>query len=135
MKKIILSALFVSSFIYADLSVEQIQKMVLKIHEKRDGIKLETLDSTKEPFVHIEVENNESTYVAPEKQGVELALHAIMNNKAYINDAWYNLDESVLGYTLKYIGKKGVVLRNDSHIKKLFLHEKKENYISIEEKE
>ena len=135
MKKLILFACLGSVSTYADLSVEQIQKMVLKIHEKREGIQLQALESTKEPFVHIEVENNESTYVTPEKQDVELALHAILNNKAYINDGWYGVDDTVVGYTLKYIGKSGVVLRNESHIKKLFLHEKKENYISIEEKD
>ena len=135
MKKIIVSLSLLSTWIFADLSVSQIQSMVMKIHEKRDGIKLQALDDTKEPFVHITVEDNTTKYVAPEKEEVELSLHAILNNKAYINDGWYKVDDAVMGYKLKYIGKKGVVLRSDTHIKKLFLHEKRENYISIEEKE
>jgi hypothetical protein len=135
MKKIILSITILSTIMYADLTVQQIQKMVLKIHEKRDGIKIEALEDTREPFVHLEIEDNASTYVAPDKEQVKLSLHAILNNRAYINDKWVTLDESVMGYNLKYIGKKGVVLRNENDIKKLFLREKKENYISIEEKE
>jgi len=49
----------------------------------------------------------------------------------------YSLEQSILIQykEFKYIGKKGVVLRNENDIKKLFLREKKENYISIEEKE
>ena len=135
MKKIILFLTLSATLTFADLSVDQIRKMVMKIHEKRDGVQLETLESTKEPFVHIKVEDNTTTYEAPAKQEVVLSLHAIMNDKAYINDAWYKVNDVVLGYILKYIGNRGVVLRNDSHIKKLFLHENKENYISIEEKE
>jgi hypothetical protein len=38
----------------------------------------------------------------------------------------------IMGYTLKHIGKRGVVLRNGNHIKKLFLHEDRENFITIE---
>ena len=135
MKKILLPLSLISTYLFADLSVDQIQRMVMKIHEKRDGIELQKLDDTKEPFVHIQVEDNTTKYVAPEKDEIEISLHAILNNKAYINDSWYKLNESVMGYQLKYIGKRGVVLRNDTHIKKLFLHENKENYISIEEKE
>lgn len=135
MKKILLSISLLFTGIHADLSVKQIQKMVLKIHEKRDGIGLDKLENTKEPFVHLEVENNETTYVVPEKISVKLSLHAILNDKAYINSSWIAIDESVMGYELKYIGKKGVVLRNENDIKKLFLREKQTNYISIEEKE
>ena len=135
MKKIIFLTIVLMGVCYADLTVQQIQKMVLRIHEKRDGIKLEALEETREPFVRLEVENNETTYVVPDKEQVKLSLHAILNNKAFINDIWVALDESVMGYKLKYIGKKGVVLRNETDIKKLFLREKKENYISIEKKE
>ena len=135
MKKIIFLTIVLMGVCYADLTVQQIQKMVLRIHEKRDGIKLEALEETREPFVRLEVENNETTYVVPDKEQVKLSLHAILNNKAFINDIWVALDESVMGYKLKYIGKKGVVLRNEADIKKLFLREKKENYISIEKKE
>jgi len=33
---------------------------------------------------------------------------------------------------LKYIGKRGVVLRNGNQIKKLFLHDNKNDFIKIE---
>lgn len=135
MKKIILVVSVVLNGSYADLSVNQIEKMVLKIHEKRVGIGLARLENTKEPFIHIEVEHNESTSTTPEKKDKELSLHAILNNKVYINNGWYGLDDIIDGYTLKYIGKNGVVLRSKKRIKKLFLHEKKENYISIGKKD
>ena len=122
--------------VYADLSVEQIRDMVTKIHEKREGIKLETLENTKEPFVRLQEENNITTFVIPVNAGeTKLSLHAILNGKAYINDAWKRVDETIGGYTVKYIGKKGVVLRNKNQIKKLFIHKKRENFIMIEGRE
>jgi len=135
MKKIVYSIGLVSLVAYGDLSVAQITKMVTQIHQEREGVKLETLQTTKEPFVRREEKNDVTTFVIPEKtDDVKLMLHAILNGKAYINDRWYGLEEQVLGYTVKYIGKEGVVLRNENSIKKLFLYQERENIIKIEER-
>ena len=136
MKKIVLALLALSVFVNADLSVKQIQAMVSKIHEKRSGVELETLNTTKEPFVHVKSDDNGSRLLIPTVKSVEdkLILHAIVNGKAYINDAWLNLDDKILGYDLKFIGKRGVVLRNENHIKKLFLRKKRDSFIKLEER-
>ena len=134
MKKILLLLLPCTVFLNADLSVEQIQKMVVSIHEKREGVKLETLDTTVSPFVRLEAESNGTTFSTSVKEEEKLALHAIVNGKAYLNDAWYNLNDTIMGYTLKFVGKSGVVLRNENHIKKLFLHEQRDNFIKLEER-
>jgi len=118
----------------ADLSVKQIEHMVQKIHEKRQGVKLDTLEDTAEPFVRKQEENNVTSYIIPikvEVEKVKLILHAIVNGKAFINDKWLNPEDNIMGYTLKHIGNRGVVLRNGNHIKKLFLHKKRDNYIHI----
>ena len=135
MKKIILLLISVTVYLSADLSVEQIEKMVYGIHEKREGVKLETLNDTKEPFII--GENNETFIEAvktEKKKDAKLVLHSIVNGKAYINDSWTSLDDSILGYTLKFIGKRGVVLRNGNHIKKLYLRKKRDNFIKLEER-
>ncbi|WP_294951524.1 hypothetical protein [Sulfurovum sp.] len=133
MKKLLLiPGLFVLS-LNANLSVDQMQNMIVKIHEKRKGVDLATLDQTKEPFVVRQKEGNLTIFAAPIKiqEEVKLSLHAIMNGKAYINDSWKSVGDKILGYTLKYIGKRGVVLKNGNQIKKLFLHENKDNFIKI----
>lgn len=135
MKKIFLLLLPLTVFLNADLSVEQIQKMVIQIHEKREGVKLATLENTKDPFIRLEqAENNVTILSTGETQEAKLALHAIVNGKAYINDAWSSIDDVIMGYTVKFIGAKGVVLRNGNHIKKLFLHEERDNFIKLEER-
>jgi len=133
MKNILLIVSLLTVSLYADLSVEQIESMVQKIHEKRVGIDLDILESTKNPFVVMEEEDNVTTFVIPKEiEEVKISLHAIIGGKAYINDGWKDINDTVMGYTLKYVGKRGVVLRNGNHIKKLFLHEKKNDFITIE---
>ena len=124
------------STIYADLSMDQIRDMVQKIHDPREGISLETLKETQEPFVRLQEENNVTTFVIPiDKKVTKIILNAILNKTAFINGKWRGIDDNISGYTLKYIGKKGVLLRNDNQIKKVFLHTKRENFITIKEGE
>jgi len=132
MKKTVLMILLLSMTLYANLSVAQIEAMIGKIHNERKGVNLETLDQTKEPFVRVEEENNVTVVVMPKATEPKMALHAIMNGRAYINESWVRPDEMVMGYTLKHVGKRGVVLRNGNHIKKLFLHKNENDIIKIE---
>jgi len=122
----------------ADLSVKQIEKMVQKIHIKREGIALKTLDQTKEPFIRIKKEENKTVVVELPSQiepDVKLTLHAIMGGKAYINNSWKKVGDVVMGYTVKYIGKRGVVLQNGTTIKKLFIGKPKEQLLILDERE
>lgn len=136
MKNIVLMVTVMVSTIYADLSMDQIRQMVQKIHDPREGISLETLKETQEPFVRLQEENNVTTFVIPiDKKVTKIILNAILNKTAFINGKWRSIDDNISGYTLKYIGKKGVVLRNDNQIKKVFLHTKRENFITIKEGE
>ncbi len=135
MKKITLLLVFLTVFLSAYLSPKQIEKMVYEIHKKRIGVGLDTLNSTKEPFII--GENNDTLVVAVkkiEKKDAKMSLHSIVNNKAYINDSWVSVDDKILGYTLKFIGKRGVVLRNANHIKKLYLRKKRDDFIKLEER-
>ena len=133
MKNILLIVLLFNVSLYADLTVSQIENMVQSIHEKRIGFNLDTLEATKNPFVQVKEENNVTVVVIPTKEvELKISLHAIMGGKAYINEGWKDLNDTVMGYTLKYVGKRGVVLRNGNHIKKLFLHDEKDNFITIE---
>ncbi len=138
MKKTLLLLGSLTVFLAADLSVDQIQNMVNKIHQKREGVRLDTLDNTKEPFVRVKESNTTTAvFVIPTKietKEAKLILHSIINNKAFINDQWRNVGDSMLGYTLEHIGNRGVVLRNDNHIKKLFLRKEREQFITLEER-
>jgi len=139
MRKIVIFGFFFSTFVFADLSVEQIRQMVTKIHEKREGIRLETLEATQEPFVRMQEENNVTTFIIPEKtfEDTKLELHGILNGKAYINNDWTKVGDTISGsgYVLKYIGRNGAVLRSGNQIKKLYLRKKRKNFIIVEGRE
>ena len=130
MKKILIFIFLWSSTTYADLSVTQIRNMVKKIHEKRVGISLSKLETTKEPFIKLLKKSKVDKYKKPKE--VKLELSAILNDKAFINGSWISVDESVEGYVLQYIGAKGVVLRKKNKIKKLLLHGERKNLITVE---
>lgn len=137
MKNILLCISSLCVILSADLSVEQIEKMVSKIHLKREGFDLKTLDRTKEPFLQLsKVDENNTGSVQPIKDLEEkLSLHAIFNGRAFINDSWKSIDDKVMGYTLKHIGKRGVVLRNGNNVKKLLLNNDKKQIIKLQERE
>ena len=119
----------------ANYSVKQIENMVLKIHNKRPGLDVSILENTFEPFV-TKVEEEESVVeevvVAPVVKNDKIELHAILGDKAYINNRWLKVHETINGYELKYIGKRGVVLQNGNDVKKLLFHDKKNNLIKLE---
>jgi len=121
---------------HADLSVSQIENMIQKIHLKREGVDLKTLEKTKEPFVRLVKEENNTTVIEiPEViDDVKMSLHGIMEKKAYVNDRWVQEGDVILGYVVKYIGKRGVVFQNGNTIRKLFLGKPKENIIIVERK-
>jgi hypothetical protein len=136
MKKIIYSLILVSPLAFANLSVPQIEKMVEKIHEKREGVKLETLQTTKEPFVRLEHTEDVVNFVIPQAvEDDEFNLHAIINGKAYINNKWYETNNTIAGYVIKSITTKSVEMTDENNkTKKLFLHKSKDNFIQIEER-
>jgi len=136
MKKSIYIFIAGTIVINANYTVKQIENMVLKIHNKRPGLDVAVLDNTFEPFVVKEViqEDKESkkTVIKPLKRDDKIELHAIFGDKAYINNRWLKVNDTINGYELKYIGKRGVVLQNGNDIKKLLFHDKKNNLIKLE---
>jgi hypothetical protein len=136
MKKITLLILSAATLTSANLSVKQIENMVIKIHQKRPGADNILLDNTHEPFAEkTPVENNiteTSTNSVQTNTKAKLKLHAIMAQKAFINDQWLDVNDTIEGYQLKYIGKRGVVLQSGNDIKTLMFNNKKDSLIKIE---
>jgi len=134
MKKIYIFSLALTIVASATLSTKQIEEMVIKIHQKRPGIDKTKLDMTKDPFNGSVSDEDSKTKTVVKKDVVSdnivLQLHAILGDKAFINNRWVKVNDKINGYELKYIGKRGVVLQNGNHIKKLLF--KKDNLIKIE---
>ncbi len=134
MKKIIILSIL-SSFLFANITLEEIDMMIDKIKKPRDGILLEALSSTPDPFKQLitplEVASTADKLLL--KKDKDFSLNAIMNGKAFIDGKWHIITDVVSDYEVMFIGKKGVVLSRERNIIKLFLKKKKKNIIQLEE--
>ena len=135
MKKILVisTTVFVYSITLCS-AADTIDMMVNKIKEPRKGIELKELSTIPDPFVAVKKDINVTEVIKPKKK-ISLVLGGIMNHTAYINGQWHKEGDEISGFILRYVGTKGVVLVDEEHIKRLFLHEKKDGIIKMEEDE
>jgi len=131
MKKIILISLFSCLVLNAgnvyDMKIDKIKK-------EREGINKEVLKNTKEPFAVVKITEKKKEMIVPDivvEEEKTFSLNAIMNKRAYINGNWQKEGDVIEGYTLKYVGNKGVVLRKDNEIKKVFLQGRAKKKLNI----
>jgi hypothetical protein len=132
MKNIIIALGFITNVVYAEISLQEIDSMIDKIKKPRDGILLEALAKTPDPFKEAVIIENNSTKSIVKKQERDFSLNAIMNNKAFINGRWQKKDDNVSDYKVIFIGNKGVVLSRERDIVKLFLQKNKNDVIKTQ---
>jgi hypothetical protein len=133
MKTYLISIGVITTVAFSSAGTEKIDKMVSQIQQPRKGVDLKELSSALDPFIAVKKDENTTEIVVPQKREEQFMLNGIVNRKAYINGKWYKEGDEVSGYILKYVGGKGVVLMDSTHIKKLFLHKKQEGLIMIKE--
>jgi hypothetical protein len=136
MKRIIILFVVISSYLVSNITLKEIDMMIDKIKKPRDGILLEALSSTPDPFKQLvsPVSDFNSTNNITLKKDKDFSLNAIMNGKAFIDGKWHIPKDIVSDYEVIFIGKKGVVLARERNIIKLFLKKKKKSIIHIEER-
>ncbi len=132
MKKIVISFVIMSTIAFSSAITDNIDDMVDKIRERRVGIDMKELSSTPDPFVMVS-KVDVTKVVAPRKKDENIELAGIVNQKAFLNGKWCKVGDEVGGYTLNYIGRKGVVLVDGKRIKKLFSNKKIKGIITIKE--
>jgi len=136
MRYTIILFLITSSYLSANITLDEIDMMIDKIKKPRDGILLEALSSTPDPFKQLvppSADSNNSNQIVLKKDK-DFSLNAIMNGKAFIDGKWHIPKDVVSDYEVIFIGKKGVVLARERNIIKLFLKKKKKSIIHIEER-
>ena len=119
------SSIIMFSSLYAELSVEQINKMVEKIQQKRETKNDIDYKNIITPFVIIKQskESNETVITTPAKK-ISFHLNAIINNSANINGKWYYLGDKLNGYTITDIQERVVKLKKEKSELELFLPKK-----------
>lgn len=133
MKRYLISIAMITTAVYSGAGTEEIDRMVDQIQKPREGIAQKELSLGSDPFIVFKRDENVTKIIVPAKAEEKLVLNGIVNDKAYINGKWYKEGDEISGYTLKYVGDKGVVLTDSRHIKRLFPHKKRESLIIIKE--
>ena len=127
MKKIFIVFAFFSAYSFGNNSgFAAIDTMVEKIKKPRKGLEVETIEKVKDPFVVAKMSEKASEIVVSEltKPIPNFSLTAIINRYAHINGAWHKEGEKIMGYELKFVGTRGVVMTYEKRIVRLFLPEK-----------
>jgi len=130
MKKIIsmVVACMLPIFIFADLSIGQMETMVEKIKEKRVS-KNNDKSAFVSPFVLIKSDSNtsETIIVEPTEKEVDVVFYlgGIVNNRAFINKKWVEVGKDIEGYRLSEIKDNMITLTKNNRIRKIFLKKSK----------
>lgn len=86
------------------------------------------LDAASLPLVHYDPFYKSQVILHSHKRRILqqnfLALSAIFNDRAFINNKFYTVGEKIQGYRIKKIYKHSVILQHGRHIKVLRLQQK-----------
>jgi len=136
MKKLLLIISLCMTALCAEATIQEIDAMVVKIQQPREGVVLGELELIPNPFIILSKKDDNSTkIVATIAKEEQFVLSGIVNDRVFINKKWYKAGDKISGYTLEYIGSRGIVLADDRHIKKIFFHEPKEGFIKTKDVE
>jgi len=116
-----------SIYSYAELSIEQINKMVEKIQQKRETKMDIDYKSVPTPFIIIKKSEDKKgkTIISTPTKPVKLHISAIINDSVNINGKWYSLGDSINEYTIIEIKDRFVKLKKRKNIVELFFPKRK----------
>ena len=121
MKNIVWIYLSINMLSEATFTNNQIREMTQYILKKRKS--KDIFENIKEPFVmNINIPKKSNIIIKPSMH--TLYLQAILNNKAFINNKWLEINDQIQGYSVLFISKKEVVLQQKSTTIRLFLKNK-----------
>ncbi len=125
MKKLALFTIATVISLNAELSMEQIDNMVMKIQQKRVSKMNIDYKVVPSPFIIIKKDSdtNDTIVTTPTKK-VSFELSAIINNSAHINGKWYKVGDSMNDYNVTEISDTEVKLQKGKSTIELFLPKK-----------
>ena len=125
-------ALFAATMLHAEITINDIDKLVSDIKQERIGLTKDAIAKAKDPFIYL---NGKYSKVLrgnrTRKRHYRFVLTAIVNDHIKINRRWYGLHSKINGFTISKVGRNYVLLsRNDEKIR-LFLKQRKSKKIKL----
>ena len=135
MKHLVLGVSLLCAPLFAELTVDKIDKMVEQIQGKRSSkvdIQFEKVASPFGTVVRSDV--NATPIIKTVEQQVSFRLSAIINDRAMINDQWVKAGDTLQGYAVETVEENRVVLKKSNRTVELFLPDpSKSNLLQISE--
>ncbi len=125
MNKKVWFTIFLVMPLYGDLSIGQMETMVEKIKAKRIGTSLEKSTEFVSPFVMIQKEKGQEIMEDPKSTEMVFTLGAIINKKAFVNQKWLEIGDTIEGYRLTEINDDSVTLVQEDRTIQVFLRKSK----------
>jgi hypothetical protein len=132
--KIVLALMLGSSFLFAELSIKNIEKMVRDIRAKRTS-KITNTSPVVSPFIVIRNDENRSvmTKLSEKIVKVDFVLGAIVNTTAFIDGSWKKVGDNVGDFQLESITDDHVVLKRKNRTITLYFRKTKNIFTTDKE--
>ena len=120
------------SLAYADITINDIDKLVNDIKEERIGLKEKEIQTAKDPFIYPNGKLGRVLHSGKaKKRKYRFFLSAIINDRVKINSKWYKLNSKIHGYRVSKVEKDHVLLTRNSERIRVFLKRSKSKKIKL----
>ncbi|GEM_PF-1210012 len=126
--------LSITALSYADITINDIDKLVNDIKMERVGLKDQEIQTAKDPFIYPNGVFKRVFYgsdTTKKKRRYRFVLSAIVNDHVKINNRWYKLNSKIKGFKVSRVGKDNVLLTRNNERIRLFLKHSKYKKIKL----
>ncbi|WP_286337206.1 hypothetical protein [Hydrogenimonas cancrithermarum] len=125
-------ALFAATILHAEITINDIDKLVNDIKQERVGLTDKEIVNAKDPFIYPNGKYAKALHGnRSKKRRYRFVLTAIVNNHVKINRRWYSLNSKVNGFTVSKVGKNYVLLTRNGERTRVFLKRQKSKKIKL----
>ena len=121
-----------AALLSAEITINDIDKLVNDIKQERIGLKDSEIRSAKDPFIYTggKIGRIISSYKTV-KRHYRFVLSAVINDRVKINGRWYKLNSKVNGFRISRVGKDHVLLTRKNERIRVFLKRSKSKKIKL----
>ena len=121
-----------AALLSAEITINDIDKLVNDIKQERIGLKDSEIRSAKDPFIY--PNGKLGRIIRPSKtvkKHYRFVLSAVINDRVKINGRWYGLNSKINGFRLSRVGKDHVLLTRKNERIRVFLKRSKSKKIKL----
>ena len=120
-----------TSLLYAEITINDIDKLVNDIKQERIGLTEKEIDNAKDPFIYL---GGKYSYVLEgrkKRRHYRFTLNAIINDRVKLNNRWHKRNDVIHGYRIAAIGKNYVLLVRKNEQMRVYMKRSKSKKIKL----